>query len=164
MKLRFTSVVLGAIVIAFLYGQYAQASELRELTFRTGYFINKIDPFFPEYHITGNNHYNVGMDSSVDYDDERREHWSLDVAMDINLDLFDWALGSVYWDNTINGRTTTAQFRYVAWEFELGHKFNDTVSVFYYHHSEHGMDIDRTGYPLHDTVGISLCLAGRDCN
>jgi len=67
---------------------------------------------------------------------------------------------SMYWDNEIVGVSTNRQYRYVAWDFELGMKISSFH--FYYHHiSEHLLDsATNSHFPLENRVGVRWYMKG----
>jgi hypothetical protein len=136
------------IILLILISTNAYA-DLDRVEVRTEKYISKHDTFFPEY--------TVIKDPAIDATGPER--WSLGVNIGVDMSLKD-----TYWKNNIRGATTTKQFRYVGWEFEIGQKVHKNISVFYYHFSEHGLDIEKEMYPLQDSVGISFCFFGTQCN
>jgi len=63
----------------------------------------------------------------------------------------------IYLDNSVFAKSTDKQYRYVAWEFELGFSLSDIVDFFYHHKSEHVLEDTRAGhFPLANYVGIRI--------
>ena len=63
----------------------------------------------------------------------------------------------VYLDNSIFGKSTQKQYRYVSWEFEIGLSLQETVDLFYHHKSEHMMDTSRPDhFPISNYFGIRI--------
>lgn len=77
----------------------------------------------------------------------------------INLKLDMDVLSFLYWNNTLMGMTDTGQFRAVSWEYQLGLRVSDMLSVQYKHRSQHILDAVQPylpTFPLEDSVGVSL--------
>lgn len=67
----------------------------------------------------------------------------------------------LYWHNNIHGSVDqeSKEYREVGWEFEMGSRINRYFDVFYYHHSEHVLEQERSyKFPLEDSYGIRINL------
>ena len=148
--------ILALIIMGFfiaLCTHVALGSELQRLSVEAESLYSKQDFFLPEYSVNKR---------TLD-DVSGRERWAYSLKLRADIKLADTGLGKTYWNNTVTGMSTTKQFRYVGYEFKVLHQITSGVGVFYYHHSEHGLDIERNGYPLQDSFGVVLCFAGRQC-
>lgn len=132
------------------------ATELERLSLDVESFYSKGDAFLPEY--------STFRRPQLPYQQQGAEQWSYSLGLTMNLLLADTVLGKTYWNNRVTGASTTKQFRYVGYEFRFLHQFTPGIGIFYHHHSEHGLDIEREAYPLHDSFGVVFCLAGRQCD
>jgi hypothetical protein len=74
--------------------------------------------------------------------------------------------GRAYWDNNVHGETVdTGVFKSVGWQWELGIRITDQLSVFHEHHSRHVMEAlpekrfnAGSQFPVEDSFGIKLRL------
>ncbi len=89
---------------------------------------------------------------------EGGETWRYGVATDFDLDLIRYGQWALYWDNHVHMAATQCCVRHVGWEFEWGAEISKHADLFYYHHSEHIMDLDRPvrRYPLQNMYGVRL--------
>jgi len=125
---------------------YAKGFKVKNLSLELSSFYNKNEYFIPEYTL-----YESGP---MDRINAEREVWNYEVQLNMDLQLAETFFGKTYWHNTITGRSTTNQFRYTAWTFEVGQSLTDGMDLFYNHKSEHVLELQRDGYPLHDTFGV----------
>jgi hypothetical protein len=74
--------------------------------------------------------------------------------------------GRMYWDNNVHGETVdSGVFQTVGWQWELGIRITNQVSIFHEHHSRHRLE-DRpehrfkggSQFPVEDSYGIKLIL------
>jgi hypothetical protein len=148
------------VTLFLIFTGSAYGGELKRVGVQVGHIYNLYDTYIPKY--TG-----YELDPVVRYeanrDDKIDETWAYELRLFMDYDIGTSFLGTTYWNQEIIGRATTVQFRYVAWDFEVGHRFTDSVGIFYHHISEHVMEDTRTRYPMLDTVGIRLCFGGTEC-
>lgn len=107
---------------------------------------------FEAYEIERN--YDSYLPTISDYSHDP-EYWSHGAAVnwDVNLlKIDDWTW---YWRNTNHMSSTNAQVRYVGWQWDLGIGWRDKIEGFYWHHSQHALDMEGEGaYPLIDRYGV----------
>jgi hypothetical protein len=154
--------VLGAILTSILvlvsialFGVAdCEGAELRRVTFETSKVYNYRHSYFPEYTLLN--------EAPVD-GEEQGEVWDYHIALGLNLNLLTTEEGTLYWDQLVEGDSTTKQFRRTSWLFEFGINFGE-FEIYRSHMSEHILD-ERINeeYPLRDLYGIRLCFAGSDC-
>lgn len=74
--------------------------------------------------------------------------------------------GATYWDNRVHGETTNSGvFQSVGWQWELGLRVTDQVTLFRDHHSRHRLESNPekrfnggSQFPVEDKYGIRLIL------
>lgn len=123
------------------------------------YSLNIRDVYFESAGYVGKNY-----DSYLDMDSEL-EQLSYIVACGWDLDLFRYGKNlSFYWDNRVEGKSSTRQFRHVSWKFQFGFNLYNAVDIFYFHESQHLLDMDRPKseslFPLENFIGIRLHFIG----
>lgn len=83
------------------------------------------------------------------------------VATDFQLRILEVG----YWKNYVHTEGTPSQLQTVGWQWELGIRISDELSIFHEHHSRHRMDsaeldLDGDGkpnkFPVEDSYGIRL--------
>jgi len=150
---RLLAVIVISLLVA-LCSRVLLAAELQRASVEAESLYSKQDFFIPEYSANKR-----PLDRTTG-----PERWAYSLKLRNDFKLTDTRFGQTYWNNTVTGLSTTRQFRYVGYEFKVLHNFTPGVGVFYYHHSEHGLDIERQGYPLQDSFGVVFCFAGKECN
>lgn len=153
--LRICLILLYLIAPALAYSE----PEVRKIGMSGGYFYNKKSWFLDEYTDYKINPYDRLTEDSKG----ERERWSYELRLFFDTDLAKTKFGEFYLNQQVTGMSTTRQFRYVSWEFKLGQRLTDRFDIYYHHKSEHGLDIERNSYPMHDAIGISYCFGGSDC-
>ncbi len=143
------------LAISIVICSRAGGAELRLVSLDIETFYSKHDPFLPEYA--------TYKRSQLPYQQSGKEQWSYSLKLRNDILLFNSILGDTLWENVITGASTTNQFRYVGYEFYVRQRLTDNFSIFYHHHSEHGLDTYRRGYPLQDSFGINVCFGGSEC-
>ncbi len=113
--------------------------ELRKLEFTEGQYEGKVnrDPY-------------LGINN-------QKEQFAYHTALrwDFDLVCVD-RLVCMYWNNEILAKTTTRQYRSVAWEFEGGFSFG-RVDIFYNHMSRHCLECNEDrSFPLENYIGFRL--------
>lgn len=152
---RLAGIIMMAAAIA-LCARAVKGAELERLSMDVGSYYTMQDFFQPEY--------TTIRRPQMPYQQEAgQERWSYSLKLNMDLKITDTLLGKTYWNNRVTGASTTRQFRYVGYEFSFVHQFNKGLGVFYHHHSEHALDAEKKTYPLQDSFGVVLCLAGRTC-
>jgi hypothetical protein len=88
------------------------------------------------------------------------EHWVYGSAVDIDFDLISYGNYALYWQNHVHMAATNVAVRHVGWEFETGARAGKHLDFFYYHHSEHLMDMERGArrFPLVNYYGVRFVL------
>ena len=68
----------------------------------------------------------------------------------------------LFWNNKISSTISSAQFRKVGWEFEIGVVPVKGLEVYVAHESEHAMDMVgyKGSYPQMNSIGLRLNLIG----
>jgi len=93
-------------------------------------------------------------DSYFGYEDDT---WRGGTAVNFDLDLArsgDWGLA---WDNRVFGNGTTAQYREVGWQYEVGLDLGPKMRVFWNHESRHILDDRRKdAFPLTNMYGVRV--------
>lgn len=141
------------LAVLLLLSGSAQAQELHLLS---------LDEFSMDYYRLGNN-----RDSYMDYRDpqdnsEERERWFGGASANFNLDLVKYGNWGIYHNNRVYGNATNAQFREVAWNYELGAQLGPKLQVWWEHLSRHVLDADRDDrFPLTNKYGISYVFYKR---
>lgn len=112
-----------------------------------------------EYYKVGNNRdeYLRFNDQGADkYEESGEETWRYGSAVRFNLDLLRYRDFAIYWDNHVHMAATQCCVRHVGWEFEAGLSASKHLDFFYYHHSEHVLDVQRENrrYPLVNQYGV----------
>ena len=81
----------------------------------------------------------------------------LDVGL--NMSFLRWG----YLNNTIHSLTSTAQFRLISWEYQVGVHLGDVADVYAEHRSEHLLDEQGPSrFPTQNAVGIKIYLYRRE--
>jgi hypothetical protein len=73
-------------------------------------------------------------------------------------------LGPIYWDNNMHMEMiNSTTVKTVGWQYELGVRILDSVSVYWGHHSRHVLDepapelyISGNQFPVEDSIGIRI--------
>jgi hypothetical protein len=94
-----------------------------------------------------------------------QEHWVDGAAILWDINLLRWSdVASLYWHNRVHMEDTNAQVRQVGWEWEAGIDIKSKVDFFWYHHSQHALDMAVPGerYPLQNMYGVRVNLYTRD--
>lgn len=144
------------VLTALLLCGSAQAQELHLLS---------LEEFSMEFYRLGNN-----RDSYLDYRDpqdnsEERERWFGGASANFNLDLVKFGNWGIYHHNRVYGNATNAQFREVAWDFELGAQLGSRLQVYHHHLSRHVLDADRDDrFPLTNRYGARFIFYKRAQN
>lgn len=90
---------------------------------------------------------------------ESDEYWTRGAAMNVDYDILRYGDYAWYWKNKVHMAATNVAVRHVGWEYELGARLGKSFDVFWYHHSEHVMDLDREDrFPLRDYYGFRFVL------
>lgn len=82
------------------------------------------------------------------------------VDLLVNMDLMSY----LYWDNTVHTISDVAtsgggQNRTVSWEYRLGVRVTEELSVGYFHHSQHILDFSyHSPLPLEDAFEIRFTI------
>jgi hypothetical protein len=141
-------ILLGFILMMRFCSTEALA-DLRQVTFDTTKVQNKRDAYFPQYNL---------LDG-----EGGQEHWSHNVTLGVDYDLFKAGPVVGYWDQKVMGYSTNYQYRKVLWDWELGARLYDRVSIFWHHRSEHGLEYNASNrkYPIEDLYGIRFYLYRR---
>jgi hypothetical protein len=87
-----------------------------------------------------------------------KEHWTHQIAINLDITLVQTPLYKVYWHNQVEGQATTKRFRRVHYDFEWGYQHQDYLQVFWAHRSEHLLDTFLGEYPLKDAFGVRLII------
>ncbi len=142
-------IIWWALVLA-LCGGRAQGAEL-----------SLVEPskLTMEYYDIANNrdeYLRIDDKGSTKYDSG--ETWKYGTAVTFNLDLARYDQWALYWNNYVHMAATQVAVRHVGWQFETGIELSKHVDLFYDHHSQHIMDLDRQKrrYPLYNAYGIRL--------
>jgi hypothetical protein len=112
-----------------------------------------------EYYKIANNrdeYLAINDKGSTKYGPAEGEAWSYGSAVRFNLELIKYGEYGLYWDNHVHMAATQCCVRHVGWEFEWGAHVSRHLDFFYYHHSEHIMDVERPArrYPLVNQYGV----------
>jgi len=102
----------------------------------------------------------LGVAKIADYRNEdfvvEGEPWARLVELNWDVDMLRYRDFGLFWDNTVEGRSTESQFRQVGWRYELGIAIN-RVNVFWRHHSQHVMDYRAPHrFPLRNEYGVEF--------
>lgn len=141
-RLIFSTVIYYTLMCLYIDTVYG--AELTSFNMEFTKVYNKRSTYMPQFSTHKYKHAEV----------KDAEHWAYGLNLNFNIDL---GLDT-YWKNTVYSMTTTRQFRYVSWEYEFGHSINETFDLFYNHRSEHTMEVEARGYPLHDVIGVRFNL------
>lgn len=142
---------LMGLILGNLWTSQADGADLQRVYFETSKLHNYRHTYMPEYTLL------------KDSRGSREEVWSYHVGLGLDLDLITTEAGTLYWNQLIEGESTTRQFRRTAWLFEIGIDFGD-VSLYHNHRSEHLLDaVSDQPYPLRDMYGLRVCFAGSGC-
>jgi len=78
------------------------------------------------------------------------------MGVDIDFQL----IGPTYIGTRVHGFTTPDRFSWAALKFEAGVNVGSNLDVFFYHHSQHGLDRPHpiVDFPVEDGVGIRIRL------
>ena len=126
------------------------------------------DPVIDKVEFSSERYYNQRYSYIPEYsvfemDTSDGEKWNYNLSLRSDTTLHQTWAGRTYWNNRVHGMSTDRQFRHVGYEFEIGQQFNRHVGVFYYHHSQHVLEMEKEDYPLTDSIGIKICFGGRRC-
>lgn len=135
------------LLLALFMSLPSQASDFKFVE------LQKVDIQYRQY-FPGGRHYLITHNGLPDR--------SLDkgVSIEANTDILKY----LYWNNLIHSLTDKTsegrgQFRSVGWEFKLGVRALPFLSVEYYHHSQHVLDISQErGFPVEDAVNFNIHL------
>ncbi len=110
-----------------------------------------------EYYKIGNNrdeYLQINDNGATNYD--TGETWKYGTAVRFNLALIQYGDYGLYWNNHVHMAATECCVRHVGWEFEGGAHASKHLDFFYYHHSQHILDLDRPDrrYPLINEYGV----------
>ena len=85
------------------------------------------------------------------YDSKMKE--GIDLTMNNDL-----GFGLLFWDNVIHSATNSSQYYLVGWQFKLGLRMTQFLTVQYEHHSQHVLDstYPNMKFPVEDSVGFTL--------
>ncbi len=90
---------------------------------------------------------------------ESNEYWNKGAAMNMDFDILRYGNYAWYWKNKVHMAATNVAVRHVGWEYELGARLGKSFDVFWWHHSEHIMDMGREDrFPLRDYYGFRFVL------
>ncbi len=105
----------------------------------------------------GQYHGNVNRDPYLGIDNAKEKfEYHTSLAWDFDLLCIESSAVCLYWNNEILAKTTTRQYRSVAWEFEVGFNLK-RVDFFYNHMSRHCLECNEDrSYPLENYVGFRL--------
>lgn len=91
------------------------------------------------------------------------ETWRGGSAVVFDLNLASFRDLTLYLNNRVHGEGTTAQFRQIGWQYELGAHIGPKVDVFWFHHSQHLLDIKgEQKFPLDNFFGFRVNFFTRD--
>jgi hypothetical protein len=118
-----------------------------------------------EYYKVANNrdeYLAINDQGSTKYGDSD-ETWRYGSAVKFNLDLIRFGDYGLYWDNNVHMSATQCCVRHVGWEFEAGARASKHLDFFYYHHSQHILDLERESrrYPLVNRYGVRFVFIDR---
>lgn len=150
-----TAIVFSSLVMTLLFTAIASGAEVKEVRFEVESHYNLRDPFLPDY--------TVGQRPQLQEYSPKKEEWSYSIRLINEFSLFKGILGETLWYNKVTGASTTTRFRYVGYEYRFTQQITPGFGIYYHHHSEHGIDIDREEFPLQDSFGVSLCFIGTKC-
>jgi hypothetical protein len=105
----------------------------------------------------GQYHGNVNRDPYLGIDNAKEKfEYHTSLAWEFDLVCIEDSAICMYWNNEILAKTTTRQYRSVAWEFEVGFNLK-RVEFFYNHMSRHCLECNADqSYPLENYVGFRL--------
>lgn len=147
-----TAVIFVGVCV--LLAWEAKAVEVKRATFEAAKVYNFRHTYMPEYTL---------LQEAPVQGATQEEVWDYHVGLGLDLNLITTEEGTLYWDQKVEGESTTKQFRRTAWIFEFGIDFGP-ASVYRSHTSEHMLDaVSVHKYPLKDLYGIRMCFIGTGC-
>lgn len=77
-----------------------------------------------------------------------------EIRLNLDINLTD----SLFWDNKIRTRMDSTQFRTISWDFTVGYKIFNNLSIEFEHYSEHLLDVRLSPFPNHNTMGFKWII------
>lgn len=137
--------LLASLALAFLLPAVASAADWRLLELR--------EFSFDAYKLADN------RDSYFLYE---REEWYGGTAANFNLDLVRRDTVGLFWNNSVVGNGTRAQYREVLWRFKVGVDLGPKLQLYLDHESRHILDERRDDpYPLYNAYGARITFFKR---
>jgi hypothetical protein len=99
---------------------------------------------------------NINRDPYLGIDNEHEKfQYFTRLRWDFDLLCIEGESACLFWNNKIDAKTTTQQYRSVEWSFNFGLAFK-RIDLFYEHHSRHGLDAKyEQGFPLENYYGFT---------
>ncbi len=141
-------------VLLWLLAGNAVAQDLQLLSLR--------EFSFDSYRLGNRRDSYLGYADPNDATDET-ERWLGGFATNFDIDLIKYGDWGLYHNNRVFGNGTTAQFREVAWQYEIGAQLGWQLQVYWNHESRHVLDSARDdNFPLTNMYGARYTFYRRD--